>query len=108
MGIILVAAVASSQLFYRAEVPTFGCNTTGTISELLYLRVDEKAFQTLLAQKVALGDCVEFVKGSEVEASPVEVDPTVLRVQTEIDPPGYLAPSSDFKPKDANAGTEAK
>jgi len=108
MGIILVAAVASAQLLYKAEVPTFGCNTTGTISQLLYLRVDERAFQTLLAQKVALGDCVEFMKGSEVEASPVEVDPTVLRVQTEIDPPGYLAPSSDFKPKDANEEPEAK
>lgn len=108
MGIILVVAVASSQLAYTAQVSTFGCNTPATISELQYLRVDEKAFQTLLAQKVALGDCVEFMKGSEVEASPLEVDPTVLRVQTEIDPPGYLAPSSDFKPRDANVETDAK
>jgi len=108
MGIILVVAVASSQLLYKAQVPTFGCNTPGTISELQNLKLDNKAFQALLAQKVALGDCVEFMKGSVVEASPVEVDPTVLRVQTEVDPPGYLAPSSDFKLKDAEDSTEAK
>ncbi len=105
---MIAILVASSQVLYQAQVPSFGCNTSAVISDLQALCVDEKAFQSLLAEKVALGDCVEFMKGSVVEASTVDVDSSVVRVQTLIDPPGYLAPSSDFKPKEAAGEDQAK
>jgi hypothetical protein len=108
MASMIAVLVASSQLLYQAQVQSFGCNTSGMISQLQYLRLDDKAFRALLAEKVALGDCVEFMKGSVVQASTVDVDPSVLRVQTEIDPPGYLAPSADFEPKEAGGEDEAK
>ncbi len=105
---MIAILVASSQVLYQAQVPSFGCSTSAVISELQELRLDEKAFQARLAEKMALGDCVEFTKGSLVEASTVDVDPSILRVQTDIDPPGYLAPSADFKPKEAGGEDEAK
>ncbi len=52
-----------------------------------------------LYQQVVGGECVVFAKGAEVKGSPVETNASFLHVQGEIDPPGYIAPASDFKPK---------
>ena len=100
MANIVAVLAASSQVLYQALVPTFGCNTGVTITQLKDLRVDDKAFEQLLSQKLIEGDCVQFTKGSVVEGVADETDPDILRVQTKVDPPGYLAPSSDFQLKE--------
>jgi hypothetical protein len=53
----------------------------------------------MLSQKIVEGDCVQFMTGSVVEGTPDDADPSLLRVQTKIDPPGYLSPLSDFQIK---------
>jgi len=100
MANILSVLAASSQVFYQALVPSFGCNTAATITQLEYLRVDQKAFEAMLSQKLVEGDCVQFTTGSVVEGIADDADPDILRVQTMVDPPGYLAPSSDFQLKE--------
>jgi hypothetical protein len=108
MSNIVAVLAASSQILYQAQIPSFGCNTSAMISELQHIRLDEKAFEALLSQKAIQGDCVQFMKGSVVEGEIDDVDPSVLRVQTKIDPPGYLAPTADFELKEEEEKNEKK
>ncbi len=102
MFTILTILVAFSQTFYEAKVTTFGCSSTEEVSELLRNRADEKAFQTELVQQVFYGQCVEITKGSMVEGS-IGSDSSLLLVDKQIEPPGYMAPIDDFERK-ATAG----
>jgi hypothetical protein len=101
MPTILVLLVAASQVLYEAKVSTFGCNSGALVAELQSIRSDEKTFQGILYQKMVEGDCVVFPAGSVVEGSADTTDTSMLRVQAQLDPPGYIAPSDDFKLKEA-------
>lgn len=107
--------VAASPQLYQAQVATFGCNSSDDVTKLLQARSDEKTFQTLLYERIVQGECVVFLKDSVVEGSEVTSNKALLHVQARLDPPGYIAPSDDFKPKDGTPaegtpkeGTEGK
>jgi hypothetical protein len=104
MHIILAVLVSASQVLYEAIVPTFGCNSSEEVTNLERIRSDEKAFQALLSERLIQGECVMFLKGAEVEGSIENTDSTLLHVQARVDPPGYIVPIADFKPKDGGGG----
>jgi hypothetical protein len=101
----LLVALAATTMLYEAQVQTYGCNSDDQLGKLKELRSNEHAFQLFLYQQVVGGECVVFTKGAEVQGTPVETDASLLHVQGQIDPPGYIAPASDFKPKE---GTDEK
>jgi hypothetical protein len=96
---MLVALAASTQVLYEAQVPTFGCNSSREVAQLQSLRSDAKAFQTRLYAQVFQGQCMPIAKGAVVDGMVEANDSTVLRVQRQADPPGYMAPIGDFKLK---------
>jgi hypothetical protein len=99
MGNAFVVLVAASQILYVAQVSTFGCNSSDEVSKLQQFRSDEKAFQSLLNEQIVLGECVRFLKGAVVEGSIVNNNTSLLHIQAQVDPPGYIAPLDDFKLK---------
>jgi hypothetical protein len=100
--LLAVLVVAAQMLYYEAKVTTFGCNSKEEVSELQRIRTDEKAFQTELVQQIFYGQCVEIPKGKLVEGSVDAVDSSMLQVDRQILPPGYLAPLDDFELKAAD------
>jgi len=104
--ILAIALVASQTTYYEAKVTTFGCTSIDAVSQLQKVRSDGKAFQTALMEKQVYGECVAILKGTLVRGSIEATDGSVLRVNQEIDPPGYEAPLGDFetKPMDGNQG----
>lgn len=97
--ILVVLAVASQVTYYQAKVPTFGCNSSNEVSELRTIRSDQKAFMAALAEKKAYGQCIEILQGTVVEGSIETTDNSILRVNMQIDPPGYQTPLEDFEVK---------
>jgi len=95
---LVVLAVASQLTYYQAKVPTFGCNSAEEVSELRSIRPDKKAFSAALAEKKAYGQCIEILQGTVVEGT-IETDESILRVNMQIDPPGYQVPREDFELK---------
>ncbi len=99
MYTILAVLVAASQMPYEAKATTFGCSSIEEVSDLQRIRADEKAFRTKLYEQIFLGQCVEIEKGKLVEGSIVSTNSTMLSVDREILPPGYVAPLDDFELK---------
>ncbi len=96
---ILAVLVATSPVYFEAKVATFGCNSTQYVTQLQKLRSDNTEFQKFLYQQVFLGQCVPINKGSVVQGAVESDDSSVLRVNGEIDPPGYMSPVTDFEAK---------
>lgn len=101
--LLAVLVVASQMFYYEAKVTTFGCNSNEEVSELRRIRTDEKAFQTELVQQIFYGQCIEIPKGKLVEGSVDADHSSMLQVDRQILPPGYLAPLDDFEPKPTDA-----
>jgi hypothetical protein len=97
MHTILAVLVSAFQMLYEAQVPTFGCNSSGEVSQLLSIRSDAEAFQKLLYTQVAYGQCITIAQGAVVEGTIEPTDTLVLRINAQRDPPGYMVPLGDFK-----------
>ena len=50
-------------------------------------------------EKQIYGECVAILKGTLVQGSNEATDDSILRVNQEIEPPGYEAPRGDFETK---------
>jgi hypothetical protein len=97
--ILAIALVASQTTYYEAKVTTFGCTSIDAVSQLQEVRSDQKALQAVLMEKQIYGECVAILKGTLVKGSIEATDNSILRVNQEIDPPGYEAPLDDFEIK---------
>lgn len=97
--ILAIALVASQTTYYEAKVTTFGCTSIDAVSQLQKVRSDGKAFQAALMERQIYGECVVILKGTLVQGSIEATDDSILRVNQEIDPPGYEAPLGDFETK---------
>jgi hypothetical protein len=100
---ILAALVSASSMFYEAQVPSFGCNSGAEVAKLQSVRSDAQAFQKLLAEQVLYGQCVTIPQGAVVEGSIADTGLSTLLINAKADPPGYVVPLRDFKPKKADA-----
>ena len=94
---MLAALLAASQILYVANTATFGCSSIEEIAKLQRLRSARKAFQTELYEQIFQGQCVEITKGKVVEGSIETSDSSILRVDRQIEPPGFVAPLRDFR-----------
>ena len=94
---MLGALLAASQILYVANTATFGCSSIEEIAKLQRLRSARKAFQTELYEQIFQGQCVEIAKGKVVEGSIDAGDPSILRVDRRVEPPGFVAPLDDFR-----------
>ena len=90
-------------MLYEAQVSTFGCNSGAEVSKLQRVRSDAEAFQKLLTEQVAYGQCVMIPQGAVVEGSIADPAASTLLINAKSDPPGYVVPLKDFKPKKAGA-----
>lgn len=99
MKTILAVLVASQVTYYEAKVTTFGCTSIEEVHRLQRLRSDRKAFQMALIEQQMHGECVTILKGTLVEGSIESSDKSILRVNKQIEPPGYEAPLDDFEIK---------
>jgi hypothetical protein len=97
--ILAMALVASQTTYYEAKVTSFGCTSIEAVSQLQKVRSDEKAFQAALLEKQMYGECVAILKGTLVQGSIETTDTSILRVNAEVEPPGYEAPLDDFEIK---------
>jgi hypothetical protein len=97
--ILAIALVASQTTYYEAKVTTFGCTSIDAVSQLQKVRSDQSAFQAALTEKQIYGECVAILKGTLVQGSIEAADSSILRVNMEVDPPGYEAPLTDFELK---------
>jgi hypothetical protein len=97
--LLAVALVASQTTYYEAKVTTFGCTSIEAVSQLQKVRSDQKAFQAALAEQQIYGQCVTILQGTVVEGSIDAADSSILRVNGEVQPPGYEAPLDDFEIK---------
>jgi len=96
-AILAIALVASQTTYYEAKVTPFGCTSIDAVSELQKVRSDGTAFQAALMEKQIYGECVAILKGTLVKGSIEATDDSILRVNHEVDPPGYEAPLGDFE-----------
>lgn len=97
---MLAVALAASQItYYEAKVTSFGCTSIDEVTRLKSIRSDPKAFQTALLEKQMYGECVTIMKGTLVQGSIEASDASILRVNAQIEPPGYEAPRDDFEIK---------
>jgi hypothetical protein len=97
--LLAVALVASQTTYYEAKVTTFGCTSIEAVSQLQKVRSDQKAFQAALMEKQIYGECVSILKGTVVEGESETSDKSILRVNGQVEPPGYEAPRDDFEIK---------
>jgi hypothetical protein len=96
---ILAVLVVASQQYYTAKVTTFGYTSIEEVSQLQSIRSDQKAFQTALTEQQLYGQWVAILQGTLVEGSIETTDTRILRVNMQVDPPGYEAPLDDFEIK---------
>lgn len=99
---LITSAVALAELqivYYEAKVNSFGCSSVEAVSQLKKVRSDDAAFEAALTDKQSNGDCVVILKGTQVQGSPEAADSSILRVNAQIEPPGYEAPAEDFEAK---------
>jgi hypothetical protein len=99
MNTILALLVSAAAAAYVAKVPSFGCSSRAQVFKLQSVRSDAQAFQRLLTEQVAYGQCVTIPRGAEVEGSKPDTDTSTLLINAKSDPPGYVVPLDDFKPK---------
>jgi hypothetical protein len=101
--ILTVVLVAAQMTYYEATVTSFGCTSIDAVSQLQKVRSDQKAFQAALVEQQLYGQRLAILQGTVVQGSIEAADSSMLRVNQEIDPPGYEAPRDDFEIK-ATAG----
>jgi len=94
-----VALAAASATYYEAKVTSFGCNSIDAVVELQKIRPDQKAFLMSMLEKQIYGECVTILKGTVVEGETENSDTSMLRVNGQVEPPGYEAPRDDFEIK---------
>ena len=100
MSLILATVLVASQMtYYEAKVTTFGCTSIEEVSRLQTIRSDQKAFQMALLEKQMYGECVTILRGTLVQGSVEDTNKSILRVNQQIEPPGYEAPRDDFEIK---------
>lgn len=97
---VWTASAAPHASYYEAKVPTFGCTSIEAVTELQQVRIDADRFQAALTQKQTYGECVAILKGTLVKGSIEGEHDSILRVNDEIEPPGYEAPLGDFQTKE--------
>jgi hypothetical protein len=97
MNTILALLVSAAAVPYVAKVPSFGCSSRAEVFKLQSVRADAHAFQRLLTEQVAYGQCVTIPRGAEVEGSNTDSDTSTLLINAKSDPPGYVVPLGDFK-----------
>jgi hypothetical protein len=95
---ILLLFISSAPVLYEAQVSSFGCTSSAEVTQLQKVRTHPEAFQKLLFTQAAYGQCIAIAKGAVVEGSVEQADIALLRINERRDPPGYMAPSGDFKP----------
>jgi heme A synthase len=98
--------LVTAQVLYVASTTTFGCSSVAELDRLQQLRSHRAAFQTALYEQIFTGQCVEIAKGKIVEAALSNPAAPLLLVDRQIQPPGFLAPSRDFR-RYAAAGKSA-
>jgi len=101
--ILAVALVASQTVYYQAKVTSFGCTSLDAVYQLQKVRSDQKAFQIALTEKQMYGECATILVGTLVQGSVEAVDKSILRVNQQVEPPGYEAPRDDFEIKARDA-----
>ena len=106
MNALLLVALAASPMLYEAQVPTFGCTSGQDVAKLEAVRADAQAFGQLFTSQVAYGQCVTIPRGAVVDGTAADADAGTLLVNARNDPPGYIVPSKDFKPKKAEAAEQ--
>jgi hypothetical protein len=99
VGLLLAVALTTAQTYYEAKVTSFGCTSIEVVKELLDLRSEQAKFQAALLQKQMYGECVTVLKGTVVQGSVEASDASILRLNQQIEPPGYEAPRDDFEIK---------
>jgi hypothetical protein len=99
MNTMVAILIAASQTMYVAKVPSFGCTSIDEVQQLQSLRSDANAFKQTLIEKQLSGQCVEVLPGTLVQGEIEAADPSILRVNKDIDPPGYETPLQDFELK---------
>jgi len=97
--LLAVALVASQTTYYEAKVTSFGCTSIDAVAQLQKVRSDQNAFQAALVEKQMYGECVTVLKGTLVQGSIETADKSILRVNQEVEPPGYETPRDDFEIK---------
>jgi hypothetical protein len=95
--VLLATVLVAPQTLYVANTTTFGCSSIEEVEKLQRIRPVRKAFQTELYQEIFAGQCVEITKGKVVEGATHAGDSSILLVDRQIEPPGFLAPSHDFR-----------
>ena len=93
MKAIVAVLVSAAAVPYVAKVPSFGCSSRAEVLKLQSVRADAQAFQRLLTEQVAYGQCVT------IEGSNSDSDTSTLLINAKNDPPGYVVPLGDFKPR---------
>jgi hypothetical protein len=99
VGLLFAVALTAAQTYYEAKVTSFGCTSIEVVKELQDIRSDQTAFQAALLQKQMYGECVMVLKGTIVQGSVEASDSSILRLNQQIEPPGYEAPRDDFEIK---------
>jgi hypothetical protein len=94
---LLAALLAGSHLLYVARQTTYGCSSLEQVNSLERIRGDRKSFDAALYEQIFAGQCVQIGKGKVVEGSTDGAGPSVLLVDRQLQPPGFLAPLRDFR-----------
>ena len=102
---MIAALWVASQVLYVANTSTFGCTSIEEVARLQHLRATRPAFQKELLEQIFEGQCVEITKGKVIEGAIEPGDASALRVDREIQPPGYVAPLRDFQKLKAPSGS---
>jgi hypothetical protein len=97
--IAAIVLVGLQTTYYVAKVTSFGCSSVEAVHQLQQVRSDQKAFQEGLMEKQMSGECVTILKGTLVQGSIERNDKSILRVNEQVEPPGYEAPLDDFEIK---------
>jgi hypothetical protein len=104
---LLGTLLVTSQVLYVANTATFGCSSIEEIAKLQLIRSAKKAFQAQLYEQIFEGQCVEIPKGKVVEGSIEPGGSSMLLIDRQIEPPGYVAPLRDFQTfKQPSAGNQ--
>jgi hypothetical protein len=94
---ILAVLVSAFQMFYQAQVSSFGCNSSSEVAELQKVRSETEVFQKLLYAQIVYGQCIMIEQGAVVDGTVEKADTSVLRINVQSNPPGFMVPLGDFK-----------
>jgi hypothetical protein len=89
--------LVGSQTLYVANKPTFGCTSIEETANLEHLRSQNRVFRSELYEQMFQGQCVEINRGKVVEGSIAAGNSSLLLIDRQIQPPGFIAPLRDFR-----------